>query len=327
MNNELTVKTNADSAVVAAETGRAVTEVHGQFEMARRYPRDINAALSRLHAACRNQRLALEGSYLFPRGGNLVSDISIRMAEVLATSWGNIDFGIVEMEQRDGESTMMCYALDLESNTRVKKVFVVKHERQAYGKTVKLTQARDVYELTANLGSRRLRACILQVIPSWYKEEAKEACDATIYNSEEEISKRMPKMITSYSKYGVSEAMIEKRVGKPIDEVEIADFVILTRIFLAIKDGMAQVGDYFDTSLQKKSDMKKALSKSSGKKNEPGPETMVSKLKTILNDPDMQKIIATVCDANGWPDLVTDDEETAQLYLDEIEEVQKTNIG
>ena len=78
----------------------------------------------------------------------MVTGPSIRLAEVLAQNWGNLDFGIVELEQRFGESSMLAYAWDLETNTRQTKVFTVKHKRRARGADVSLTDPRDIYEMT-----------------------------------------------------------------------------------------------------------------------------------------------------------------------------------
>ena len=59
--------------------------------------------------------------YNYPRGGQMVSGPSIRLAEVVAQNWGNLSFGIKELQQLPGESVAMAYAWDLETNTRQEK--------------------------------------------------------------------------------------------------------------------------------------------------------------------------------------------------------------
>lgn len=54
--------------------------------------------------------------YQYLRGGTKVTGPSIRLAEVLAQNWGNLSFGVKELEQRDGESIAMAYTWDLETN-------------------------------------------------------------------------------------------------------------------------------------------------------------------------------------------------------------------
>ena len=77
--------------------------------------------------------------YEYPRGGTKVSGPSIRLAEAMAQNWGNIDFGITELEQKNGESQVMAYAWDLETNTRQVKIFSVPHVRGTKKGNVPLT--------------------------------------------------------------------------------------------------------------------------------------------------------------------------------------------
>ncbi|MBK8872350.1 MAG: hypothetical protein IPN19_15285 [Elusimicrobia bacterium] len=47
----------------------------------------------------------------------------------MAQQWGNMNFGIREISQANGESTVQAYAWDVESNTRREVVFQVPHLR------------------------------------------------------------------------------------------------------------------------------------------------------------------------------------------------------
>ena len=64
-----------------------------------------------------------------PRGGQSVEGPSIRLAETLAQEWGNIQYGIRELSQSNGESTVEAFAWDIQTNTRQVKVFQVPHVR------------------------------------------------------------------------------------------------------------------------------------------------------------------------------------------------------
>ncbi len=83
---------------------------------------------------------------------------------------------ITELEQKEDSSTVEAYAWDLETNTKRSMIFEVKHERKAKGKINKFDDPRDIYQLVANQGSRRVRACILAVIPGDVVESAVEEC-------------------------------------------------------------------------------------------------------------------------------------------------------
>lgn len=74
---------------------------------------------------------------------------------------------------------MMAYAWDLETNTRVTKIFGVEHKRDTRNGSYALTDSRDIYEATANFGARRMRACILGVIPGDVVDMAVNECKET----------------------------------------------------------------------------------------------------------------------------------------------------
>ena len=145
---------------------RQTQEVQGAIFMAKKFPRDEYEAIDKIRRSCQRATLAEQAIYSYPRGGQNVSGPSVRLAESLAQNWGNIDYGSIELEQKDGKSEMMAYAWDLETNTRVTKIFGVEHKRDTRNGSYALTDSRDIYEATANFGARRMRACILGVIPA-----------------------------------------------------------------------------------------------------------------------------------------------------------------
>jgi len=153
------------SATKEMVTTRQAQEVQAAMVIAKRFPRDEVEAFNRILKSCQRKTLAEQSMYEYPRGGQKVTGPSIRLAEALAQNWGNLDYGIVELEQNNGESQVMAYAWDLETNTRQSKIFSVPHIRATKHGNKTLTDPRDIYEMVANQGARRLRACILGVIP------------------------------------------------------------------------------------------------------------------------------------------------------------------
>jgi len=63
--------------------------------------------------------------YQYPRGGQRVTGPSIRLAEAIAQNFGNLSYGIQELEQRNGESVAKAFCWDLETNVRQEKVFTL----------------------------------------------------------------------------------------------------------------------------------------------------------------------------------------------------------
>lgn len=250
---------NNNRSMVETATTRAAQEVQAAMVIAKKFPRDQMRAFERIMQACARPALADEATYEYPRGidpetgkKNFVTGPSIRLAECLAQNWGNLQFGITELEQKDGESIIEAFAWDLETNTRQTKVFTVKHERHKKGGRVdRLTDPRDIYEMVANQGARRLRACILGVMPGDLIDAALVECDRTLAKQNKEpLIDRVRKMIPAFGELGVSQAMIEKKLRNKLDEMTEAEFRDLRKIYVSIRDGVGKREDYFEPVAQ-----------------------------------------------------------------------------
>ncbi len=226
---------------------RQAQEVQAAIVLAKRFPRDEFEATERIKRACQRKSLADQAVYSYPRGKECVSGPSIRLAETLAKTWGNIDYGIIELEQKDGSSEMMAYAWDLETNTRVTKIFTVEHKRDTKKGSYKLTDSRDIYEATANFGARRMRACILGVIPGDVVDMAVEECKKTMSNGDTRpMQERISQMLSVFkSEFGVTKEQVEEYVGRPAGSYGNEEIILLQGVYKAIRDGQATIESYF----------------------------------------------------------------------------------
>jgi hypothetical protein len=238
-----------EAAVEVAST-RAAQEVQAAMVIAKKFRRDTIDAYNRILQSCRRRRLAEVAMYEYPRGGQTVTGASIRLAEELARNWGNIDSGLIELERREGESTVMAYCWDLETNSRETKIFTVRHWRDTKKGGYQLNDERDIYELIANHGARRKRACILSVIPHDIVEAAIEECEKTLTssNAQAPLVDRIRSMITAFADYQVSQPMIEKLVGHKADVISEREVLRLRKIYQSIRDGMSTREKHFDVS-------------------------------------------------------------------------------
>lgn len=254
---------------LAVESSREASEVLGMIMSAKRFPRDKFTAMQNILQSCERYSLAEKAEYAYPRGGQTVKGPSIRLAEVLAQSWGNLDYGVIELEQRNGESIMQAFCWDLETNVRSKRNFTVRHERHTKQGVKALDDPRDIYELTANQGSRRVRACILAVIPGDVSEKAVNKCRETLLKGVkgETLQDKILKMLQLFSKLGVPQEAIEKRLGHKIDLVTPDEWADLTTIYNSIRDNMTKRQDWFDIGGDAQSELTKELNaKFAGKK-------------------------------------------------------------
>ena len=236
------------NAVANTDQQRAVAEVQAAMMIARMNPRDPIAAMDRILNACARPTLAEAAVYQYSRGGSDVSGPSIRLAEAMAQSWGNMQFGIRELDQRNGESTVQAFAWDVETNTRREVTFQIPHVRHTKKGQYKLEDPRDIYEMVANQGARRLRACILAVIPGDVTEAAVAQCEITMKTKADTSPEAMKKMLEAFSAYGVTKEQIEARIQRRLDAIQPAQVVSLKKIYASLRDGMSTAADWFEAT-------------------------------------------------------------------------------
>ena len=238
---------NINQGTVAVESSRAVAEAQGKLIIAKRFPRNEIDAFAKVMEACQRKSLAEKAFYSYPRGNETVQGPTIRFAEELARCWGNLDYGIKELSQSNGNSEMQAYCWDLETNTMSIQNFTNPHRKEV-GKTIKeLTSLRDIYENNANMAARRLRARILAVLPSDLVDEAIKECRKTLTgDNEKPLIDRVKNMTVSFAKMGVTQEMIEGRLKRKIETMTAEDFADYIGIFNSLKEGNSKISDWFE---------------------------------------------------------------------------------
>lgn len=241
------------TSLVDVEKMRAVQEVQAALIIAKKFPRDVNMAYTRIMEACKRPSLAEVAIYKYPRGGEIIRGPSIRLAEVIAQAWGNIEYGLREIERRQGVSVMEAFCWDMETNSRSRVTFEVPHEYSAGGKIKKLTDPRDIRETIANQGSRFMRARIEAVIPSDIFEKAEKACLETIAGGKKEpLADKIQRMVLRFKELGVSQDMIEEKLGHKLDLATVEEIVDMIAIYNSIKDKQMKKSDFFNCGEEEK---------------------------------------------------------------------------
>lgn len=255
--SDLSVQHHANgggTAIATARTDgdRAIAEVQASMAIAKRFPRDVVSARDRIVNACSRPRLAEGALYSYSRGGTDISGPSIRLAEAIAQQWGNLAFGVRELEQRNGESTVEAFCWDMETNSRSVKVFQVPHVRDTKQGPRALKDSRDIYEHVANMGARRLRSCILAIIPGDIVEEAVSKCEETLTTKCDTGPEAVKKMLSVFREIGVGREQIEARIQCRAEAIRPAQMVQMRKIFASIKDGMSVAADWFSAEENQK---------------------------------------------------------------------------
>lgn len=238
-------------STVQADSQRAIAEVQAALVIAKQFPRNPIEAYDKIMNACQRSGLAQSAVYSYARGGSSVTGPSIRLAEMLAQNWGNIQYGIRELSSENGESTVEAFAWDVETNTRQTKVFQVPHMRYTRNGSKKLSDPRDIYELVANNGARRLRACILGVIPGDVIDDAVAQCERTIHASADTSLEAVQKLVQAFEQFSVSKKDIEDYIQRRLEAITAANIVSLRKIFTSLRDGMSTPKDWFKNAVSK----------------------------------------------------------------------------
>lgn len=277
----------AAAGTTAVEQERAAQEIQAAMVIAQKFPRQQRVVMDRILQSCTRVGLADKAMYVFPRGTSSVTGPSIRLAEAIAQEWGNMHFGVQELNSTPFETSVQAFAWDLERNVKQVKTFTVKNVRFTRQGSKQLEDPRDLYENVANQAARRLRACILGIIPGDVIEAAITQCQLTLQNSIGAPVEEVEKIVEAFVQFGVTKEMIAKRLGHHLDAIIAAEVITLRSIFASLRDGMANVGDFFHdmdstdgltdelTQARKTTDVKKPTDKPKPKgrgKPKPKPE-------------------------------------------------------
>lgn len=242
----------SDNPIAMNEQARAIAEVQAAMVVARANPRNKIQAMDRILNDCSRLGLAEKAVYAYAKGGTAISGPSIRLAECIAQNWGNVQYGIRELSQRNGVSTALAYAWDVETNTKREVQFQVPLKRDTKKGSYPITDSREVYELVANFGARRLRSCILSLIPGDVIEEAVKQCEITIKVNADVSQEGIENLLNAFADFGVTRQQIEKRIQRRIESINATQVLMLRKIYASLRDEMSSVDDWFEPLEEKK---------------------------------------------------------------------------
>lgn len=246
---------NTASALLTAEVQGSIAEIQARMIIARSSPRDPITCLENILNDCASPQLAQLALYQYARGGSDISGPSIRLAEAIARRWGNISTGIREVSRSEGRSECVAFAWDLETNFHDERKFQVRHWRDTKKSDKNpaggyaLSDERDIYELIANVGQRRKRACLLTVLPGDIVLAAKEECETTLRTSADTSVDAVRRMVVAFREMGVSQAQIEKRIQRRLEAIQPAQVNQLSKIYASLVDGMSKPEDWFEPTI------------------------------------------------------------------------------
>jgi hypothetical protein len=194
-----------------------------------------------------------------------------------------------EVEVDEQKTVCQAYCWDMETNTRECEFFTVPHSRskgvweagrRVGTEVVKITDQRELDEITRSRGARIKRGCILGVIPIDVQEEFADACDRTLAKKiaslvekkgetggiREVVEGMLKKLEESY---GVTRAMVCDRFQRKSEadllNLDNRQIVMLFRILTGLRDGIAVPSDYFKGATSERASAPAADAQKTGK--------------------------------------------------------------
>jgi hypothetical protein len=199
--------------------------------------------------SCGQMGLAERAFYKLPRGKESVTGPTVHLARELARCFRNIQYGVSELRRDDAaeQSEMQAFAWDVQANTRCAAIFIVPHKRDRRGRDPeRLVDMQAIYESNANAGARRLRECILDVLPIWFVEDAKKACHQTLVDGGGvALATRITNAVDAFRGKGVTVDQLEQRLRQPTGRWTAQDVAQLTVIYTSLDRGEIRAEEEF----------------------------------------------------------------------------------
>lgn len=220
-------------------------EIQSAIVLAKKYPRDEDAAFTKLMKACGRTSFAEEAEYSFPRGNQTVRGASVNLAREAARVWGNVRYGLTILRDDAGSRQIQGWAWDLETNTKISSEDDFQKLIFRKGKGWVPPDERDLRELTNRRGAILVRNCILQVVPKDLIEDARAKCNETLRaTAAKDPDGARKKILLAFSELNVTPEMLAAYLGHPLAQSSPAEIADLRAVYKSIADGNTTWADY-----------------------------------------------------------------------------------
>lgn len=262
---ELEVRAEINAAAMGA---REEAAVKARVMLARANPRDWDVVRTRVLKDCRRPGFAKTAVYSVPRAGKVIQGLSIRFAEDIARTMGNLWVSSMIISETRDQRTVDVFAMDLETNfTESQQAImsrtverranrdgtppvsldaVLGERRNSYGDKVFICMATDEEMLTKQnaLVSRIRRNKILEMVPADILEEAKATALKVAADEDAKDPDAAKKaVLDGFASISVSadalKSFISAKYGTTLDMLRPDVLAELRGIFHAVRDNMA----------------------------------------------------------------------------------------
>jgi hypothetical protein len=221
----------------------ARSETEAQLDAAHRYPRSTKAFIDEaMSLATISQDVAESCIYALPRGGKTISGPSVRLAEIIASSYGNLHCGARVIDVEEKEVVSQGVAWDLQKNLRV----TIEARRKITGKSGRRFDDDMINVTGAAASSIALRNAIFRVVPRAYVDKIYNRVREVAVGDAMTLADRRQEVIGRLQKIGVPLERILPAVGKAaIEDVGVTELEALIGLGTAIKSKDRSIDECF----------------------------------------------------------------------------------
>jgi hypothetical protein len=219
------------------------SEINMQVTTAKRYPRSIKQFRDEaLAMVSLNETIAEECFYALPRDNKVIEGPSARLAEVLASAWGNCYAAARIVDEGEQFVTAQGIFWDMQRNVKIgyeiRRRITDKHGRR---------YKADMISVTANAAcSIALRNAIMKGIPKAFWNDVYAAARKTVMGDFKTLENRRADAMKAFQGFGVSEERIFETLNVTgREDITLEHLVILRGLLTAIREGETTVEQAF----------------------------------------------------------------------------------
>lgn len=220
-------------------------EVDMQVSTAKRYPRSLDRSVKKaIMLATMDKETAESCFFALPRAGKLIEGPSIRLAEIIASSWGNMrcESRIIDVGDTNNHVTAQATAWDMENNTLVR----IESKRRITDKNGRRYKD-DMILMTQNAAiSIALRNAIFRVVPRSFVDNIYRGARKVALGNAQTMQQRRTGAFNTFAKLGVTEERILAALEKEsVNDIDVEDLSKLLGLLNAIKEESTTVEEAF----------------------------------------------------------------------------------
>jgi len=234
-------------------------EIDQQISTARAYPRSVTRVIDNvLSLATLDDDSAKECIYALPRAGKAIKGPSIRLAEIIASQWGNCRIGarVVHVDRFEKFVEAEGVFHDLETNTAT-----TSRMRRRISDKEGRTFNEDMIVVTGNAACAiAKRNAILGGVPKAVWRKAYEAVESVIIGDVKTLAERRDRNIKAFARFGVTPEEIFTVLGVAGEsDITLEHMGTLVGMYSAIKNSESTVEEMFPKSRIKDGSSPKSL--------------------------------------------------------------------